>query len=823
MNKILLNGDWQIRGFDGQHGNWQPFVAVDLPDTNSFFPATVPGEVHLDLEKAGELDDLLIGKNCLKARWVEEEIWVYRKAFILKAKDINLYSRMVFLGLDLNSEIYLNGEKVGEHNNAFCPCKLDVSGKLKVGENIVAVRIDSGLYSCYEKPIYKYSPNYFDHLTKRVWQRKAQYQFSWDWNPRLINVGITKDVYIETSNSVFVDQTSINVDLNKDYTQAKLDINVFTYNPNKKKANLKIKVKIGDITKEIEVKANFGDNKDIVSVVIDNPKLWFPRPFKSQYLYKVEITVSCDDEKILSEVKKTGIRKVTINKEKHPKQGNYFIIEVNGEPIFAKGGNYVPLDIIDAKVDRERIEKAVKLAVGANFNMLRIWGGAYYADHNLLEICDELGIMAWHDCVFACAQYPGDDYDFVQNVSREITYNVRELSHHASMCVWCGNNEIEWIFNIEDFKKQLHLSDYSIYHRIIPDIIKAEDPTKPYWPSSPYSEDGNDYNSDYSGDQHPWNVSILDEKNLTNFWLYRDLECRFPNEGGVLGAGLYNSMEEYMPKKDLHAFSPSWQYHDNSINFHNGGLTFNLVRDWIGFDVKDIELEDYLFMSGVLLSEGLYEYISSFRARKFDSASAIFWMYNDSWPSTHSWTIIDYYQRKLLAYYPVKRAFSDVNVFPVLQDKLVKIIAVNDTEKSFKGIVKYGKFNTENTFDIKEVEVEIPANGKLVIDEYKNNNENAFAVLIKDSINICQNRLLQTKFKDLDFKKSNIKIEKDGEYIKITSKNYVWACSIDFEGKDNTPDNIFDLLPNIPYYIKEENINEIKALSDVVISIRDNM
>ena len=144
-----------------------------------------------------------------------------------------------------------------------------------------------------------------------------------------------------------------------------------------------------------------------------------------------------------SSKKRIGVRKVEIDQSLHPVEGQYFIIRINDRPIFLKGGNWVPPDMIYSSVTHEKLAKLVDLAVTANFNMLRIWGGGTWAGHDLLELCDEKGLIVWHDFLFACAKYPGDNPEFLAEIRKEVTWAVREFAHHPSLAVWCGNNELE--------------------------------------------------------------------------------------------------------------------------------------------------------------------------------------------------------------------------------------------------------------------------------------------------------------------------------------------------------------------------------------------
>ncbi len=781
---ISLNGsDWLINYYDGQYGSWRGAVLEDT-SLEGFMPARVPGDIHLDMQRLGRLPDPYYGHNVLKHRWVEEMVWVYRKTFEVSGSDAGRYARLVFDGLDTHAMIYVNGKQVAFHNNCFSPCIADVTGILKEGVNLVAVRIDSGLYFAYDKTR-KYCGGNAFVATNRSWIRKPQYQFSWDWNPHLVNVGIWKDVRLEYSDSVFLTQVSMNVELTDDKKHGYVQVNAFVSNPGKDPVRGTLKAETEAFAAEAEYDFAPGDNKYSVLLDITDPELWYPAPDKRQRLYSVKTTVEAGESRIC-DVRNTGIRKVTIDKSPHPVKGDYFVLNVNGEQVFAKGGNWVPQDMIGAAVDRDRVYKCVRLAAEANFNLLRIWGGGYYADHTLLDACDEMGILVWHDAIFACAQYPAEDPDFMKNVTEELRYQTRELSNHPSLAVWCGNNELDWLTT------RATAPDTAIYLRKMPRILDEEDPTKPYWPSSPYSEHGPDPNDFSTGDQHPWEVS-LGGGDFYNYHKYRNYDCRFPNEGGVLCLSDIDCLKEYIPEEELSAFSRDMILHDNAFGFKEP----DFLRYWTGLEPGKISLGDYGILSGAVQSDALYNYISNFRGRMFDSSSAIFWMYNDSWTACRSWTIVDYYLNKRQAYYPVKRAFEPVAVFPVLQEGMMRIVAVNDTGKDFFGHLSYGKFNLSGTEDEKTITFMVPARGKNVLDEWYSDNMAVYTVLKETG---SQNSLTFRRQCELGLGKPSVGITADGNKITFVSDTYVWKVYLPAECEPG--DNMFDLLPGIPYTVE---------------------
>ncbi|MBR4748380.1 MAG: hypothetical protein IK083_02255 [Abditibacteriota bacterium] len=809
-NLVLDGSDWQIRNFWGQPDNWRSYVGTDC-DAHGFIPATVPGEIHLDLEKAGIIGDCRLNENSLDNRWVEQDIWVYRKEFCLSAGDIKKYARIVCEGVDTHALFFINGQEIGEHNNCFRPFAADITGLLKEGRNVLGVRIDAGMLPAYDKS-HKYVYSESDFLTNRAWIRKPQYQFSWDWNPHLVNVGLWRSVRIEQSDDIFVTQSSVRSSVASDLKSALVTVRCFVNAKQSCRGRITASLDGKEYTKEVTFDEGTGEYS--LDIEVKDPELWYPRPSDKQYLYTLDIAVEADGRPAWEETKRIGLRRVELDRSPHPEKGNYFILRVNNEPFFAKGGNWVPQDIIGARITPEHTRKNVKLAAEANFNTLRVWGGGYYADHDLLSCCDEEGIIIWHDFIFACSQYPGDDWGFVSEVMKEAEYQVRELSEHASLCIWCGNNELEWLCNVPFVMERTHIPDYSIFHQRLRNIIEAEDPSRPYWPSSPYSEYLTDHNSEYTGDQHPWAVSILDPAKATDYWQYRDMQCRFPNEGGILSASTVYAMSKYLPPSEIGLGKRGWIHHENSLSASDAGSSRAFVRKWTGLEPNDMPVEDYIYFSNALQAEGLYEYISNFRSRRFDSSSAIFWMYNDSWNAVHSWTIVDYALDKRLSYYPVRNAFSPIAVFPVIRGDRVMIVAVNDTDRAFEGVAEYGRFEPADRLTSSERPVSVAPNGKTVVDEWTSDGADVYAVLRSGEGDVSQNRLLLRRFDCFVPEKPVIDVKySDGECT-LESPVFVWKVCLDFEAQEGVDDNMFDLLPGVPKKVRCRREPVIRTLSD---------
>ena len=789
-------------------------------DESKFMPATVPGDIHLDLLKLGLIDDPYIGDNILKSRWVEESVWHYRTVFC--GEDISEGKKAIlnFDGIYLNSIIYLNGKEIGRHNNSFCPLRIDVTGKVLEGENVLIVMVESGLFYNCEKPIrhlYTATASVDCLLHKRLWLRAPQSHAEWDWSPRLLNVGIFGDVYITYDDTAVINDCILNSTTSRDLQKTDCRIRFFADEvSNDIATEYRIVVKLED--KSYEGKAQASNGCIYFEFPVENPRLWYPVGYGEQFLYDIDAELWHGEKLVYTKHFKAGFRHIEIDKSKHPKKGNYFIPLVNGVKVFCKGSNYVPADMITAAITRERIEKLLDLALESNINTMRVWGGGLYESDDFYSLCDEKGILVWQDCISACGVLPYSDIEFAENVHKELTYNVRRLSRYASLAFWCGGNELQSIK--ESFE------DYPLYFDFIPKTILSEDPEKYYQPTSPYSEFEPCGVSDLSGDQHPWAIGFSNKDHR----LYRDMECRFPNEGGTLGPNSMGAVKKSLAKRQESIHSFSWMLHDNMLeSWQKGTSADENVKFWAKKDPQEMSVEDYVYLGGLVHAEGLREYIDNFRSRAFDTAAAIFWMYNDCWPCTRSWTIVDYELNRTPAFYPVKNAFSDIRVVFLKQDDKYTVTGVNGSVKDFCGQLRYGVVSCDGKYIYdKTVKITIPQNSSTpiieldpeIIAQADKCSNIPFAVITDcNGKTVSTNKLINNTYEKYSFKKPDIKIlRKDGKTT-FESNVFVFGVCIDLEGKGGISDNMFDILPKIPVEITHDtnkNIDVLYTLNEMI-------
>ncbi len=791
MKKIILDGIWDLTQTTGQ----RRFAKCK---------AVVPGTVQQALEHIS--GDPAYGSNVLAGRWIEEQLWYYQKEFTILPEEINKKMRIVFLGLDLTANIYINEKHAGFHNNFYTPCELNITPFIHEGVNTVRVEIESGINYAVKKVTDGLYPEPWEfgyRLHNRAWLRKPQCSFEWDWSPRCINTGIYKSCFIEIGDGIFLKETSVYAEVNDVYSEGIITIRQYLQNFfDSRPCKITFKIKETGTVFETEGPAEKGESYLSAELKVPHPLLWNPVNYGAQNRYTIEITVidSQTENKVATVTKKTAFRKVIIDQKSHPSEGRYFIVNINGINVFCKGGNMVPADLIYSRLTRHVYETIIDRALEANCNALRVWGGGIYETDDFYDLCDAKGIVVWQDFINACGAYPAAEPEFFENYKSEIVHNVRRLSPYASLIIWSGNNEIDWqaraLLRNERLKKY---PDAQLYYVLIPMILRQEGDGRYYQPSSPYSPDHSDPNSNIIGDQHPWDIGFADK----DYYKYRSFECRFPNERGVLGPTSYPNIMACLEKKEEFVGSFSWELHNNTIAINNPQN--KLVMEKFGIDISHMSIKNYIYYAGLGQGEGLIEYILNFRRRMYDCASAIFWMYNDTWPATNSWTIVDYMRLRTPSFYPVKRAFAPVAVDIVRKTDGYDIFAINERLFNVNVSLEYGMIAGNNYKMRKTIESILSPNASSVISHIPadKNDPDAipYAILKPENEPVSYRRLIEKTMISVPFDPADIKIEYIGDTAVYLSDRFVIGICIDLDGRCLS-DNFFDLFPGKPYSVQ---------------------
>ncbi len=801
IDTLPLDGTWDLRWNDAQRGprptNYDPAYVMS---------AIVPGEVHLDLERHGILPDRHVGLGHLAGRWVEQCRWRYDRTFTAPVAAVGAKAWLVLDGLDHHAVVKLNGQEVARHANSFRPCRVEVGAKLKAGENLVTVDVESGLQGTADLPSHGYVRE--DHRdSKRHWLRKPQSEAGWDWAPRLLNVGIQGGVRLEwTADALRLDQVMPLATVDADLATGRLRLRAAVEGLGDGAVPARLVVRCGGVSAETCADVKRGTQIIEAQLAIPQPKLWWPIGHGAQDRYEVEVELLAGDVVVARHVQRIGFRRVEVDQSACPAGGRWCYLSINNRRIFSSGGNYVPADTVIAAITPEKSRRLVELAVDQHFNLLRVWGGGRYEDEAFYDACDELGVLVWQEFIFACARYPGHDERFYREIEAEATYQLRRLAGRPSLVVWCGNNEMEWGAWDWGFDKDVCIPDYQLFHHLLPRLFAREDGTRHWQPSSPYSTDGKHPNDDTVGDQHPWSLGFGD----TDYRKYRKMACRFPNEGGVLGPNSLPTVLECLPAGQQKPWSFAWMQHDNSVaHWHDTCSTDLQLTQWLGKDLRSMSIPDFVYWGGLVHGEGLTEYIVNFRRRRSSTTgAAIFWMYNDVWPCVRSWTTVDHRLRRTPAYCPVRRAFQPISVVVHEDGDRIVITGVNDTPDEVRGELRHGLFAIAGGYPLeRRAQVILAANAATELASFPRSAwtdpaaQLAFAELQLGARLVARHRLMLPLPVALAWQPACVSVRvADGMAI-FTSPTFAWGVCLDLDGERDLADNYFDVYPGTPYAI----------------------
>ena len=803
MKRICINGVWKCKhagGYRGAPGQW--------PDIQNWIPTydiTVPGTAQEAMQHL--TGDVHLGHNVLNARWIEEDTWLLTRTFALSEDDLadGKRVRVVLNSVLLYADVYINGKHVGEHHNFYTPVRLDITDHVVAGENKLDVKLECGLLA----NAFKHSGDGHgaprEQAMRRAYCRAPQSAFEWDWSPRLLNVGICGDAYIEIGH-LFVNEASVFHDLNEDYSEATLRIRQYLSAPAERVVRVSATVVETGDSASWENPA-LGEPYAALTLKIQNPKLWQPRNHGEPYRYTLRLTVTdVATGDVLSEVdRKVGLRHVEIDQSKLATGGRLFRLMINGKQVFAKGANMIPLDILFSRYDRAAYEVVIDRAVEANFNALRVWGGGIYETDDFYDLCDEKGLIVWQDFIGACANYPANDRDFVMNYRAEIAYQLRRMSPYASAVIYCGNNEIDW-----QMQAGFLLHTYTcaaLYYSMVPKIMYMEGDNHYYQPSSPFSPDGGEANDDSMGDQHPWSIGFGDR----DYFKYRQMDSRFPNEGGILGPTSLPNMMAALSEGQEYMHSFDFKVHDNSIADNDKCAPERLLIEKLGMEtaIHQMSIPDYVYYGGFLQGEGLTEYILNFRRRMSTTTdSAIFWMYEDCWPATRSWTIVDYLRNRTPSFIPVKRAFAPV-VIDIVQDGKggFDIYGVNEYLEERTALLRYAAVAPAakgNEVVWNEMTVTLPANASTIIAHLDAPEGTIPLAQLSDENGaiIARRRWVDKPYNELGLAPADIRVTINGNVATYECDTLALGVCLDLDGDDaDLTDNFFDLFPGVPYKV----------------------
>lgn len=778
--KKMLNGEWSFREL--ANGEWMR--------------ATVPGCNYLDLLEHGKIPDPFYRTNEKDVLWIGERDWEYRRAFEVtenerKSDRIYLCADM----LDTVCQVFINEELIASPCNCFIGYRFEVKRYLKAGGNEIRIVFQSPVHYIGEKQKAVECLHNGNGLDGFPHIRKPGYHFGWDWGPILPPSGISDDIYLTFSNVAEVTDVTIRQRHDNGKVNVLVSAKYDVYEGGKAELEAALIDPDGVL---IETKRG-----DDCVFTVESPRLWWTydmTPSAAPDLYRVLVTLKSGGQIVDQAEKTIGLRTITLNRSKD-QYGSNFQFVLNGVPLFIKGASYIPPDSFITRFTDDKLNVMLDAVQFSNMNMLRVWGGGFYGGEKLYDACDRRGILVWQDFMFACQPYPLFDPELLANIKEEVQYNVRRLRSHASLALWCGNNEIEALLG--DWGQQKEFAEWTekfFYHILEPQIRRYDDQTD-YIPTSPcgaaYHQE---VDSDDVGDTHLWAVW----HGLQPIDYYRSRMTRFCSEFGFESLPDMKTIQAFSNASDYALDSDVFTAHQKCTSGNDKMIYYIASRFHL-----PAKFEDYVYLSQVMQQECVSDATEHWRRNRGRCNGAIYWQLNDCWPVC-SWAGMDYYGNYKALQYRSRHFNAPVSVSIEDGKETIRIVAINDTIKNQNAVVRYQLFDFIGGVRFSDEMATClcaAANREVFVlgmarlkEDFDLKRTGLIAELLLDGAVVSRKTALFDREKHLSLPKATLKKEvvRKEDAIEITVTSDTFARLVRLESSVSTlpfSDNYFDLLP----------------------------
>ena len=742
--------------------------------------AAVPGGVHDALLRAGAIDDVYWGANETNALWVSRRDWAFSRIFRVDAEFLS--HKEIILRLedcDTFCTVKVNGHVVGATGNRFRRYDFDVRPFLREGENAVEGRFRSPVAVADERRE-AYGRDY--PMTNMRWAknqaliRKPACHGGWDWGPEVETIGFCGTVKLIASDRPRIDYVHTSQSFNDDLSHCTLT-----------------------------VYADMSDGTTVTNrVEIDNPPLWWPNGEGPQDFYEYAI----DEDGVVGRVspsaaqrRRIGLRKLEVVSEVDA-IGKSLVFRVNNRSIFAKGANWIPCDALELRQTPERYRNLLESAKAANMNMIRVWGGGQYEKDVFYDICDELGLLVWHDMMCACAVYPADDA-FLGEIEAELAHQLRRLKDHASIALWCGDNEclgaIHW-YPQTRLDPGFYRTAWAARSKRQGECAAKYDPDRTYWPSSPCcgpGDFGDAWKDDSKGDMHQWDV-WHENAPFEKYYEYKPRFCSefgyqsFPSPEVAASFCAISRSQSFVPRSP----NPDFEWHQKN----DGGneRIRNTMLRYFG-SAKDFESE--LLLSQFQQAMAIETAVDAWRVEMPRCMGTLYWQLNDNWPVA-SWSSLEYGGKWKPLHYAAKRFYAPARVV-AKPDGTFAAINGDKVEAGADVKAEYWTYQGRRT-----------------------SKESAVAKFAVVSFRGATNVVHFARYRDLPLEKPKITAVIEGEKVTLTSDMpafFVWANVRGVKGEFD--DNCIALLPGRPRTLTfsreiDSDLFTVVSLSDLLVEPR---
>jgi beta-mannosidase len=654
--RFNLDNEWQLTG---SHKRFWEFgrsmeLKMELKGIMPWIPASVPGSVHWDLHQAGHLPDPYWHLNAQACEWVNERDWLYRTTFVPDNQWRGRRIRLVCEGIDYSAKIRLNGEPLGQHEGMFTPAVLDITDRIRWGEdNTLLIGVGA-------------TPDGMPQLgyTNQVTHLKSRFGYKWDFSPRLQNIGLWKPVWLSVNGSARLDDVRWETPaLQPGDSSATACVTVRLNNEAGGSGTVRTRLYAADGTLVVEqideVTLRPGLQTIRQQLAVERFERWYPNGCGEQPLYKLrtEVYVGAPDERVEPSDEReltVGFRTLEFSPNPGaPADALAYTVVVNGQPLYLKGWNLVPVDQLYGRERKEQYERLVRLAKEANVNLLRVWGGGLIERELFYELCDQAGILIWQEMMQSSSGFnnePSEDPTFLHELQMTMRHVVQEKRNHVSLAIWCGGNELTEGGHLQD--KLTPLTDRHPNLRMLRDLVADLDPERLFLPASssgpvffleePYEGQGLSY--DVHG---PWKYAGHEG----HYRLYNGSDALLHSEYGADGFASMASLRLFLPPEELvlaEEPSPSW--------LHHGYEYWNMNEQLKELFGPIASLEEQIALSRWLQAEAIGYAVEANRRRAPHCSGSILWQMNEPFPNISCTSAVDYYGEAKPAYYRVALA-----------------------------------------------------------------------------------------------------------------------------------------------------------------------
>ena len=823
MKTISLLKDWQLRE-EPLHTSAEMAALVSAKREGWMEVPTLPCDVHMALKDAGRIEEPLVGLNTFDCKWVENRSWWFSKTFKLTEDEISKHGVELFIEmLDIHADIFLNGTHIAHHASAMYAFRKDVRPWLRVGENILLIRLTTGAERTDDidvAPVRDFVACEYRSRREgrgndaRTGLRKPQYVFGWDQSPHLATCAIAGDVRLEILDEIVVRDIRFET-LALTEAGAKLLVEAEVESRERlfaREMDVEFTLELDGKTvhtAKLNFLANAGVNFCDFSFTLENPELWWPNGYGAQPLYTARVRAlnnyGAKDEKSIT----TGIR--TVVREQLPMSEDercyYFII--NGKRVYCKGMDVIHSDVLYARTTKELEYKLITAARDANFNILRFWDGYMYQSDYVHELCDRFGIMTFENFCFACGAYPDHLEEFRREVEAEAIYQLRRLRNHPCVAMWIGNGECHGLLAnylnkhyFEEMDPAIYTGGTYLYNELLPKLHHAHVASVDYQCCTPWGG-FEEQEVDERGARHYYpflNLAPENQQNRISVESFDPLVCKFITECGVMGPPSAEVLAGYLGGAEKYNDFKTFEHHRNT--FERFAVRDGIYKHYTG--EKELSLEEYCLYGG-LFQGTLLSYAADKIRINEGCGGSVLWCLTDGFGEV-GFSLMDHNGDPKPVYYYLRRAYAPTRLILKRDGDEAVIYAANDTAEERTVNLTFGYVGFDGTCgDAEKITAALPAFTKTaVVGRVKIGDADLTKGVIyvqADEADVLTAVLRTADFRELTLSGeakltvSDVTKTADALSFTVTSDVYAHAVHFNLGAPAKLSDEYFDLLP----------------------------